>query len=135
MAINFPFPTYKRAFVAAILMLSLSGCLISVPVTVAKLAIDSVSYVATGKSTTDHAISGLSGQDCALHRVIAGNDVCKERVITDGEETNSLLAYMPDAPAGEVDLAYAPSLDSRTQTAQDVMSQMLNEFDNGNGAN
>ena len=34
--------------------------------------ITGISYVATGKSLTDHAISTVMSQDCALYRIIIG---------------------------------------------------------------
>ena len=40
------------------------------------LAADGASYITTGKSTTDHAISVVSDKDCALFRVINGENIC-----------------------------------------------------------
>ncbi len=57
-------------------------------VTVASFAADSVSYVATGKSTTDHAISAVVRQDCALLRVIQDKEFCDP----DGEVLIELIA-------------------------------------------
>ncbi len=37
---------------------------------------DGVSYVATGKSTTDHAISAVAREDCALLRVVRNEAIC-----------------------------------------------------------
>ena len=60
-------------------MLLLAGCGLPPAVVVASYALDGVSYVATGKSVTDHAISAVSGQDCALHRIVtAAGEVCNE---------------------------------------------------------
>ncbi|MDG2285823.1 MAG: SPOR domain-containing protein [Alphaproteobacteria bacterium] len=33
--------------------------------------------MATGKSTTDHVISAANKQDCAMHRVAFGDEICK----------------------------------------------------------
>ena len=41
-----------------------------------ELAADGVSYMATGKSTTDHAISAVAGQDCALLRPLKEQAIC-----------------------------------------------------------
>lgn len=38
--------------------------------------ITGISYVATGKSLTDHAISTVMSQDCALYRIIIGQNAC-----------------------------------------------------------
>ena len=37
---------------------------------------DVVTYVSTGKTATDHAVSGVVGKDCALMRVIDGEKIC-----------------------------------------------------------
>jgi len=62
----------------SVIIASLSGCLAILPpaVQLASLALDGVSYAATGKSVTDHALSGLTDQDCAMIRVLKGQDVC-----------------------------------------------------------
>ena len=61
---------------ALVLPLFLAGCALPPAVTVATLVVDGVSYVATGKSPADHAISAFAHEDCALHRVVAGEAVC-----------------------------------------------------------
>ena len=35
-----------------------------------------MSYVVTGKSPTDHAVSAVVHEDCALHRVVKREDIC-----------------------------------------------------------
>ena len=37
-----------------------------------------VSYLATGKGTSDHVISAISEQDCALHRALLEKEICTE---------------------------------------------------------
>ena len=39
---------------------------------------DGVSYARTGRSMTDNAVSGVTGKDCMLWRVIDGKKVCKD---------------------------------------------------------
>ena len=41
-----------------------------------------VSYVATGKGTSDHVISVLTEQDCALHRALFEAEICFEDIQT-----------------------------------------------------
>ncbi len=81
-------------YLAALTVL-LSGCGLPTAVTVASLVASGVSYVATGKSITDHGISMVLQKDCALLRGFEG-DICLE----------------PD-PAGE----FAESLDFATEPA------------------
>jgi cell division septation protein DedD len=51
-------------------------------VVIASYAADGVSYVATGKSVTDHGLSAATGHDCALLRPIL-----KQKPICDTAET------------------------------------------------
>lgn len=70
--------------------LSLSGCIVAVPpaLQVASLALDGISYMTTGKSVTDHAISTVTAQDCAMTRALKGDDICTR--------TKPQLAMLPD---------------------------------------
>ncbi len=56
----------------------LSGCGLPPAVMIASYAADGVSYVATGKSVSDHGISEVTGRDCAVFRIIKGESVCKD---------------------------------------------------------
>ena len=55
----------------------LSGCGLPPAITVASLAFDFASYGATGKTVTDHGISMVLQQDCALLRGLQ-SEVCVE---------------------------------------------------------
>jgi hypothetical protein len=66
---RFPFP-------ALLLAPLLAGCAVPPAVTIVSLVADGVSYAATGKSTTDHAISAVAGQDCALLRAAQDKAIC-----------------------------------------------------------
>jgi hypothetical protein len=37
-----------------------------------------VSYMATGKGTSDHVISAVSQRDCALHRIVTRGALCSD---------------------------------------------------------
>lgn len=65
-----------RAFLIVILLL-LTGCGVPPVVTVASLVADAASYAATGKSTSDHAISAIAREDCALIRVMNNLPICE----------------------------------------------------------
>lgn len=67
----------KRIIAIAAVPLMLGGCL-PLPVTIASTAISGISYLTTGKSSTDHVISAAVEQDCALTRPIIGEAVCKD---------------------------------------------------------
>lgn len=59
------------------LLLLAAGCAVPPAVTIASFAADGVSYVATGKSVTDHGLSAATAEDCALLRpVLDDKPVC-----------------------------------------------------------
>ena len=71
--------------------LFLAGCAIPPAVTVVSLVADGISYAATGKSTTDHAISAVARQDCALLRAVQDEAICDP----DGEVLVELVRSDP----------------------------------------
>lgn len=72
-------------------VLFLAGCAVPPAISVASLVADGVSYVLTGKNTTDHAISAVVGQDCALIRAVRDKDICDP----DGEVLIELVGADP----------------------------------------
>jgi len=54
----------------------LAGCGLPPAVVIASYASDGVSYIATGKSVTDHGLSAAIGRDCALFRIVKGKPIC-----------------------------------------------------------
>ncbi|MFP6712557.1 MAG: hypothetical protein VB913_12770 [Rhodospirillales bacterium] len=85
---------------AFILSIFVSGCALPVSVTVASWALDGFSYVATQKSITDHGISLLAGQDCALHRIVTEMDLYA--LCTDYKEIKDKTAATAIADASEI---------------------------------
>ncbi|MBT5570713.1 MAG: hypothetical protein HOJ90_05785 [Alphaproteobacteria bacterium] len=61
----------------------LGGCGLPPAVTVASWAADGLSYIVSGKSVTDHAISEVAEQDCALFRIVQGREVCEDFELDD----------------------------------------------------
>lgn len=47
-------------------------------VTIASSGVDGLSYMATGKSASDHAVSEAADQNCAALRVFAGQAICRD---------------------------------------------------------
>ena len=62
----------------------LGGCGLPPAVTAASWALDGVSYLVSGKSVTDHAISQVASQDCGLFRAVQDRSICQDFVIDDG---------------------------------------------------
>ena len=73
----------------------LTGCA-SPAIMIASQMVDGVSYLATGKSTTDHALSGALDEDCALHRALDGAAVCKKKSRDPASDIQT--ASLADAP-------------------------------------
>ncbi len=71
----------------------LSGCAVAInPTMIASAVVDGISYATTGKGSADHLISGVTDQDCAMHRGFNDKPVCnspKDEGILTGVETNS----------------------------------------------
>lgn len=71
--------SHIRISIAAALLVLLSGCSVSPTVDAVSWTVDGVSYFLTGKSMTDHAMSVASGRDCAMTRVVKGENACLPR--------------------------------------------------------
>ena len=66
-----------RCLFVAAAVVSLSGCGLPPVVNIASFALDFASYGSTGKTVTDHGISMVLREDCALLRVLDG-PICVE---------------------------------------------------------
>lgn len=67
----------KSTWVIVALPFILGGCL-PLSVSIVSTAISGISYVASGKSTSDHVLSAAVEKDCALTRPIFGDPVCRD---------------------------------------------------------
>ena len=63
-------------FIGVYVSIFLNGCSLPAGFSAASWAIDGASYIVTKKSLTDHGISFVAGQDCALYRLITDMNVC-----------------------------------------------------------
>jgi hypothetical protein len=77
----------KKSIVVLALSFLLGGCALPTSIQIASWAIDGISYIATKKSMTDHGISLVRSQDCALWRAVKQEDVC-----VDHQDTGTALA-------------------------------------------
>lgn len=91
----------KRIIAIAAMPMLLGGCL-PIPVTIASTAISGISYVKTGKFSTDHILSAFVEQDCVLTRPITGEAMCHD--IDPGSEAAGerviVAAYPGDRDTG-----------------------------------
>ena len=84
------------------------ACAAPMAVTGASYAADGGLLVASEKTSTDHMISMVSKQDCALWRVIKGRAVCKPR---EGDKDPYKVDYDdPQRTVAEDGVHYAPPL-------------------------
>lgn len=54
-----------------------SGCALPPAIAIASYAATGISYLTSGKSVSDHVFSAMVEQDCALLRVVMGEDICR----------------------------------------------------------
>jgi len=78
-----------RVPVAVLAPLLLAGCGAPVGVQVASLIADGISFITTEKTLTDHGLSAVAGEDCAVWRGLKGEDICRE---TDAADHPGVLA-------------------------------------------
>ena len=89
-----------RRYIWVLVPVLLSGCVLPPAVVIASYAADGVSYVATGKSVTDHGISGVTGRDCAVWRVIKGRPICKDEPTERAEPAPVEVGQQATLPPG-----------------------------------
>jgi hypothetical protein len=53
-----------------------AGCALPPVIAIASYAATGLSYVSSGKSVSDHVLSAMVEQDCAMFRVVMGEDIC-----------------------------------------------------------
>ena len=111
-----PFPI--RAFLVTSSVVLLNGCAMAAGFQIASVAATSLSYLISGKSLSDHVISGAMGSDCALHRLIEGQAPCRtegEALVANSETglagTTTALAFTSATPL-EIQDSSAPSIDT-----------------------
>lgn len=88
-----------RVAALAAALLALGGCALPPAVAIASYVIDVGSFVATGKTATDHGISAVAQQDCALMRVFEGG-ICREDQDYAMADAGVLEPLPPLEPAG-----------------------------------
>lgn len=98
-----------------------TGCA-PLPVTVASLLADGMSYATTEKSLTDHGLSALSEQDCAMHRLLTSGTICRQvdtRTVIAAGDRGAPTGMAPRnvaTPKGNVAIADHPATDSAPTT-------------------
>lgn len=68
----------KKITATLLLPLFISGCAVPSALTLAGYAVESASYMKTGKTVSDHAVSAIAGGDCQLLHGVTKGQVCKD---------------------------------------------------------
>jgi hypothetical protein len=77
-----------RLCVLASAFLALSGCGLPPALSIAFNGMDGLSLLASGKSISDHAISQVAGEDCAMYRFVTDpENVCRANPAQSPDET------------------------------------------------
>jgi len=105
----------KNFLLLLLVTLPLAGCFLPPVISLASLALDIGSFAISGKTVTDHGISAVAQEDCALLRVFDGG-VC--RPFEDYEDDVSLAALEPLAPRGATSRAH------RTEQGAGVLAEL-----------
>ncbi len=74
-------------------MLLIAGCGLPPAVVATSYGVELFAFMTTGKTFTDHAISGVLGRDCALLRVVEGEPVCID--FADAIAPSAAVATLP----------------------------------------
>ena len=91
----------------------LGGCALPPAVAIASYVIDIGSFVATGKTATDHGISLVAQQDCAIMRILEGQ-LCRDDPDYQLAEAGVLEPLEPAGPQAIL----PPSLQPQAATAR-----------------
>ncbi|HEX9769486.1 MAG TPA: hypothetical protein VGA50_09960 [Kiloniellales bacterium] len=94
-----------------------------VAVTVASLALDTGSYMMSGKTLTDHGLSMAMEEDCSMVRVFDENDeICQEK--QDYEVADTALTPLP--ADGDLDIGLASGGDPWNSVGYAQLAERVN---------
>lgn len=62
-----------RCLSLIVVILSVSGC---ATLNLVSFGASGISYLVSGKSLSDHVVSAMKKEDCAMHRVLKGQKTC-----------------------------------------------------------
>ncbi len=106
-----------RRAIVVVFPLLLAGCGLPPVISITSYVIDGVSYVSSGKSVSDHAISAAADEDCAVWRVIKDQPICRE--YKNGER-GILVAFAENLENAELSDAPNVEISPETIVYQDV---------------
>ena len=99
-------------------LILLNACALPAAFTIASLAADGISYATSGKSVSDHALSAVANEDCAMWRALQDRPICGDR-----EVPEVMVAAAPGPGESEVSavvLTATPAADGSMAPEIDV---------------
>lgn len=111
----------KRWLFLAVAALPLAGCALPPALSIASLALDVGSYAATGKSASDHVLSGVVGEDCRMLGALEG-EICRDE--QDFEAAVANLEPLRPLPE-EAPVNLLPTADTQLAVARRAPVQRL----------
>lgn len=90
----------KTIISLSVVGLGLSGCALPPALAIASLVLDVGSFALSGKTATDHGISIVAQEDCALLKILEGK-ICEAYP----EDEDIAVATLQPLPAGDPNLA------------------------------
>jgi len=82
-----------KNFIFLLALFILPGC---ATLNIVSFGVSGISYFTTGKSLSDHAISAMKEQDCAVHRLIFDESICHKNSDIIETNSNTMLAKNTD---------------------------------------
>jgi hypothetical protein len=108
-------------------LIVLGGCALPPAVAIASYVLDIGSFVATGKTATDHGISALAQQDCAIMRVLEGQ-LCRDDPDYQTADAGVLQPLEPAGPQAILPPSLQPQAASRATGLQVASSAPVTSF-------
>ncbi len=116
------------AALALPILFAVTACSIPTPFTIATIAFDGVSLIASGKTLGDHALSAVASEDCAMWRALKERPICHE-----WETPDAVLAAAPvvDAPSPaaqeleQAEIAIAETAPETENTSKDTYTETV----------
>src|SRR5215469_11871330 len=128
----------RHRFLFILAPILLGGCAIPPALSIASYVLDGVSYAATGKSVSDHGLSAAAGRDCAVWRLIKGENPCKgdptERVDPAPVEEGQQATLSTGEPAPVVASATSSTMAAAPTQPASQRYLVLGSFDNRGSA-
>ncbi len=98
-----------RPIAVLALPILLNACALPAAFSIASLAVDGISYATSGKSVSDHALSAVANEDCAMWRALKARPICRDRDVPE-----TMVAAAPESEVPAAVLAAAPAAGGST---------------------